>query len=277
MKMKSDHNHIAGLLKRLNSVDISLYDESFLNKSFQRRFEATHCETMGQYGTLMEQSEEERDNFLNALHINYSLFFRNPLTFAVLEKILLPFIFQKKIHSFRREIRIWSSACASGQEAYSLAMVLEELKKRTIKQFTYRIFATDRCPWVVDEASKGIFFEDVISNVSFKRLKMWFTENGPLYEVKQELRQNIDFSVFDLLDEHLSSPPSSIFGGFDLVFCANLLFYYTKEYREIILEKAGKASVKGGYLVTGETERDIVMNYNYQELYPQSCIFRIKP
>jgi len=156
-------------------------------------------------------------------------------------------------------------------------MVLQELKKRTIKQFTYRIFATDRCPRVVEEARKGIFFEDVIGNVSFKRIKMWFVENGPLYEVKQELRENIDFSVFDLLDEHLSSPPSSIFGGFDLVFCANLLFYYTKEHREMILEKAGKASVKGGYLVTGETERDIVMNYNYQELYPQSCIFRIKP
>jgi len=277
MEMKRNHNHIAGLLKRLHCVDISLYDESFLNRSFQRRFAATHCETMAQYGTLMEQSEGERENFLNALHINYSLFFRNPLTFAVLEKILLPLILQKKIHPSRREIRIWSSACAAGQEAYSLAMVLQELKTRTMEQFTYRIFATDRSPWVVEEASKGIFFEDVISNVSFKRVKMWFAENGPLYEVKQELRENIDFSVFDLLDEHLSSPPSSIFGGFDLVFCANLLFYYTKEYREIILEKAGKACVKGGYLVTGETERDIVMNYNYQELYPQSCIFRIKP
>ena len=275
--MKSNHNHITELLKSLNRVDISLYDESFLNKSFQRRLAETHCETMYQYGILTEQSEDERENFLNCLHINYSLFFRNPLTFAVLEKILLPLILQEKIHPSRREIRIWSSACAGGEEAYSLAMVLQELKKITLEPFTYRIFATDRCCRAVDEAGKGIFFGDVINNVSFKRVKMWFAEDGPLYKVKEELRENIDFSVFDLLDEHLSSPPSSIFGGFDLVFCANLLFYYKKEYQKMILEKAGKASVKGGYLVTGETERDIVMNYNYQELYPQSCIFRIKP
>ena len=273
--MKPLDNPIAGLLKRLNGVDISLYDDAFLNRSLQRRAEETHCETMDQYGTLLEQSKAERETFINSLQIHYSEFFRNPLTFAVLEKIILPLILQKKEHSSHREIRIWSSACAAGQEAYSLAMLLEEMKKTTQYPFNYRIFATDRSGPVVEEARQGHFFEDTIRNVNLKRINAWFTENGPIYMVKQELKENIDFSVFDLFNEQLSSPPSSIFGGFDLVLCANLLFYYKKEYRDMILEKAGKSSAKGGYLVTGEAERDIVLNHRYQEVYPQSGIFRM--
>ena len=273
--MKPHDNSIAGLIKHFNGVEISLYDDAFLNRSLQRRAEETHCETMDQYAALLEQSKMERETFINSLQIHYSEFFRNPLTFAVLEKIILPLILQKKEHSSRREIRIWSSACAAGQEAYSLAMLLEEMKKTTQDPFNYRIFATDQSGPVVDEARQGHFFEDAIRNVNLKRVNSWFTENGPIYRVKQELKENIDFSVFDLFNEQLSSPPSSIFGGFDMVLCADLLFYYKKEYRDMILEKAGKSSAKGGYLVTGEAERDIILKYRYHEVYPQSGIFRM--
>ena len=87
--------------------------------------------------------------------------------------------------------------------------------------------------------------------------------------------KDIDFSVFDLFSEQLSSPPASIFGDFNLVICANLLFYYKHEFRKIILEKVGSCLAKGGYLVTGETERDILLRYNYHEIFPQSAIFSI--
>jgi len=273
--MKCRHTPIADLLERLNGVDISFYDDTFLNRSLQRRAAETHCETMDRYAALLEESKAERERFMNSLQIHYSEFFRNPLTFAVLEKIILPLMLQKKEQSSRREIRIWSSACAAGQEAYSLAMLLEEMKKTTQDPFNYRIFATDRSGPVADEARQGHFCEEAIRNVNLKRVNSWFTENGPIYTVKQELKENIDFSVFDLFNEQLSSPPSSIFGGFDLVLCANLLFYYKKEYRDMILEKAGKSLAKTGYLMTGEAERDIVLKYRYQEVYPQSGIFQM--
>jgi chemotaxis methyl-accepting protein methylase len=82
--------------------------------------------------------------------------------------------------------------------------------------------------------------------------------------------------VFDLFSEQLSCPPASIFGDFDLMVCANLLFYYKNEDRKIILKKAGKCLAKGGFIITGETERDILIRHNYHEVFPQSAIFQIK-
>jgi chemotaxis protein methyltransferase CheR len=90
------------------------------------------------------------------------------------------------------------------------------------------------------------------------------------------LKNNIDFSVFDLLSGQFSCPPASIFGEFDIVVCANMLFYYKNKYRQAILEKTGNCMANAGYLVTGETERQILIDHNYSEAFPQSAIFRKK-
>jgi chemotaxis methyl-accepting protein methylase len=109
-----------------------------------------------------------------------------------------------------------------------------------------------------------------------KRVNQWFTKKSDTYSVKQELKKNIDFSVFDLFSGQFSSPPASIFGEFDIVVCANLLFYYKDEFRQAILEKTGNCMATGGYLVTGETERQILTDHNYTETFPQSAIFTRK-
>ena len=101
-----------------------------------------------------------------------------------------------------------------------------------------------------------------------KRAKQWFRKHYETYSVVKKLKKNIDFSVFDLFDDHLSCPPESIFGDFDIVFCANLLFYYKPEFRKIILEKTCNSLAKGGYLITGESERE-----NFSGL----CFLKKKP
>ena len=80
--------------------------------------------------------------------------------------------------------------------------------------------------------------------------------------------------MYDLFDMNSGAPPSSIFGDFDLVVCANLLFYYKPAYRTIILEKTAKCLAPGGYLIAGEAERDILTRNNYREVFPQSAIFQ---
>jgi len=272
--MKSDHAPIAGLLRRLNGVDISLYDDSFLNRSLQRRAEETHCETMDRYGTLLEKSSAERERFMDSLQIHYSEFFRNPLTFAVLEHIVLPEIVRQKIGTKQKEIRIWSAACAGGQEAYSLAILLEEMKSYCSEKFTYRIFATDQSELQIHSAQEGRYSASALNNLNFKRVGQWFTKQGEAYTVKRDLKEHIDFSQFDLFDDNLSSPAESIFGDFDIIICANLLFYYKKEFQEVILDKIKNSLASGGYLITGETEREIVKKNNFSEVFPQSAIFR---
>lgn len=268
--------YIAKLILVKEGIDISRYDDTFMYKVIQRRIEETSSISNDKYILLLEASKKERETFLDSLHICYSEFFRNPLTFSVLEKIILPLLLNEKSKSKRKDIRIWSTACAEGQEAYSVAMLIEEFISSKIEESAYRIFATDQCESELTKAVNGQYNVTALNNLVMKRLKRWFIKQGDVYVVKSDLKKNIDFSVFDLFDEQLSSPASSIFGDFDMVFCSNLLFYYKTEYRKIILAKAGNSLKSGGYIIVGETERDILFNFNYKEVYPHSAIFQKK-
>jgi chemotaxis protein methyltransferase CheR len=261
------------VIDHLPQSEVARYDESFLLRSLRRRMNETQCNLPEEYAKLIAEFPDESLLFLNSLQISYSEFFRNPLTFAVLERLIVPSLIQKKKEIKRKEIRIWSAACANGQESYSLAMVLEELKNGGDEKINYRIFATDQSESLVNEASLGHYSYEALKNLTLKRIKRWFVHQDNTYIVKQELKDNIDFSVFDLSNTGLNCPPSSIYGDFDLIICANLLFYYKKEFRKILLEKAGGCLAKGGYMISGETERDILMHYGYKEVIPQSAIF----
>ncbi len=272
--MKDKMNKIIEIIHRKHSIDVSKYNKTFLLNSLQHRIDETHCTSTEEYIYLMENNSKEAKLFIDVLHVNYSEFFRNPLTFSVLERIILPSIIMKKRNAGQKEIRIWSAACAAGQEVYSLAILMEELKNNHPKKIKYRIFATDQSESQINIARSGQFEAVDVKNVSMKRASEWFLKQGDSYVVKPVLKENIVFSVFDLFNKHLSSPPESIFGEFDLVICSNLLFYYNQENREIILDKANNCLAGDGLLVTGETEREIFMNYNYKEVYPQSAIFK---
>ena len=257
-----------------HGIDISKYDAGFLNKSIQKRKIETLCDSDNSYFDLVRRDEDESEHFINSLSISYSEFFRNTLTFSVLEKIIIPSIMLDKVQLKRKEIRIWSAACAAGQETYSLAILLKEFSQAIGEKINLRIFATDQSELQIKEARAGIYSESSLHNVTLKRLKNWFSKNGDSYKINQDLKENIDFSVFDLLSDYHTSPPSSIFGDFDLVVCANLLFYYQPAFRAKIINKASHCLSSNGFVLTSETEREILLSAGFQEVYPQSAIFR---
>ena len=266
--MKEKNKHIINRLFQIRGIDVSKYDEVFLYKSLQKRIAKTVCDSEEAYFSFLDNSEAEK--LVDSLQISYSAFFRNPLTFAVLENIILPSLIQKRR---TKEIRIWSAACAAGQETYSLAVLLEELKSNDNSKTNYRIFATDKSEEQINKAKDGLYVVNALNNLSLKRVNQWFTKEGDIYTIKPDLKKNIDFSVFDLFDSQLSCPPNSIYGDFDIIMCANLLFYYKPEFRKTIIEKITDSLVLGGYLITGEAERDILLNNNYKELFSKSAIF----
>ena len=273
--MPEKYTVIKEILVGTHGIDISKYDDSFLDKAIQKRMAENRCDAVETYCTQLEISKQERIIFINSLNISYSEFFRNPLTFAVLERIILPSLVINRRNSKKKEIRIWSAACAAGQETYSLAMLIEELRIGNGDENFFRIFATDLDESQLNEARKGQYQVFALKNLNLNRINQWFTKNGDTYSVKPELKIDINFSPFDLLNEQLACPCESIFGDFDLIFCANLLFYYKPEYRTKILGKLGRCLANGGYLITGETEREILLKQNFREVYPQSAIFQI--
>lgn len=250
-----------------------MYTESFTGRIFENRAKELFCGSIEAYCSILEHDMSEVNILMHLLQNGYSEFFRNPLTYAVLERIVLPAIAQQKHAINRKEIRIWSAACAAGQEAYSLAILIESMLQPDNTKTLYRIFATDQSEEQITKAGTGIFSAAEIGNVKAKQLERWFIKQADSFLVKPELKGHIDFSVFDLLSGQLGAPPVSIFGDFDIIMCANLLFYYKSPYQEIILNRLKHCLVNGGFLITGETERAILLSYGFREAYPHSAIF----
>jgi chemotaxis protein methyltransferase CheR len=237
-----------------HGLDISCYDDAFLRMAISKRLATSGITTLAAYGEHLEKSSSEAGMLIRSLRIDHSKFFRNPLTFAVIEQLILPGLVEAKKKS-GGEIRIWSAGCASGQEAWSLAMLLEELTGPV----PYRIFATDLSD--PDIAREGVYCAEAVGNVRTRHLNEYFFRQGSSFSVIPRLRARVDFSVYDLLDGSSSSPAASIYGGFDLILCCNVLFYYRKEARHQILDKICHALSSGGYFVTGEVERAMVQGH----------------
>ncbi len=272
--MSQETEKYIDFIRSLSGLDISVYDNTFLEKTINSRKVDTSSKTDQEYLSYLTNVPEEPAELLRQLSNSYSEFFRNPLTFSYLEQIILPQLIEKKKIRNENEIRIWSAACASGQEAYSLAIVCDELIGNNNTKINCRIFATDNNPNELMDAQKGVYYSTALGKVTLKRIQTYFTLKGETYTINPQLRDKIDFSVFDLLSDQASCPPASVYGNFDLVFCSNLLFYYKPEYRDSILGKIGNSLAKGAYIITGETEREILMGKNYREVFVHSAIFQ---
>lgn len=273
--MNGELGEISTLLFEKYGIDVFRYDDSFLEMSISKRVSATNCSSLKEYHTKLKDNRNEADSFVHSLNISFSEFFRNPLTYAYIEQMVLPLLIEKKERENNKEIRIWSAACASGQEAYSIAMLWDEVSDAAKETITCRIFATDCNPEEIIAAQKGVYTATSLYKVSLHRVHAYFNQQNDTYLINPRLKKQVQFFAFNLLDEQLISPQESIYGDFDIILCCNLLFYYKPEYRRRILEKLTRNLVSGAYLITGETEREIVQKSNYQEVFVNSAIFKI--
>jgi chemotaxis methyl-accepting protein methylase len=258
-----------------HGLDLSPFDEIFLAKALQGRLEATSAGTWALYLDRLAGDRAEAEALLQSLNIGYSEFFRNPLTFALLEQLVLPAIVAGKEKAGPGEIRIWSAGCAAGQEAYSIAILLEDLAAARQRPVPYRIIATDISVTALAAARKGIYDSAAVRNVRLKHVRDYFVAQGDEYAIAPRLRSRVDFSAYDLLDERSGCPPASLYGDFDLILCCNLLFYYRPDMRRRILDKLCGALSHGGYFVTGEAERAVLAEQaGLRAVAPPAAVFR---
>ena len=273
---------IRDLLFQFYGIDTNGYEEAFFKKCVQNRMSKNVSNSLKGYFSLLKNNKEESEALTISLNNTFTVFFRNTLTFAYLEQIVLPALIEKKRKENQKEIRIWSAACASGQEPYSIAILIDEMIRIHQPDLSCRIFATDINQSELAIAKKGIYQVSTMGNVSIKRLNTYFTRVNQIeyydhyetYTISSDLKQYIDFSVFDLASEEGVCPQSSIYGNFDLIFCCNVLFYYKPEYRNRMLAKIGNCLNPNAWLITGEAEREILKENNYREEFLSSGIFR---
>jgi len=243
-------------VRKSHGLDLSPYDETFLAKALIKRQAVVPVETLDGYIELLGESSEEASALQHSLSIVYSEFFRNTLSFALLEQVILPHILEEKDTSDHGEIRVWSASCATGQEAWSVAILLEELRRKTVG----RVIATDQSEPALAVARAGVYGIETMGNIRLRHLDRFFSRQGASYVIDRELSRMVTFAAYDLLDETTICPPESIFGNFDLVLCCNVLFYYRQEIQQLILQKIWRCLAPGGYLITDVAERQIVEN-----------------
>lgn len=272
--MRKALENIVCLMFEKYGIDISFYDESFLEKTVRGRMGLTAINSENDYCGLLIRDSTEGLQFHASLSNFHSEFFRNTLTFAVLEQLVLPRIFNERSNNHTREIRIWSAGCAAGQEPYSLAMLTDNLKNNILSSVTCFIFATDRSFEQLEIARQGIFDFKTVQNTRLNYVTNYFTNSGDSYSINDCIKKQVDFSYYDLLDDQTSSPSMSIYGDFDLIMCSNLLFYYRPEIQKSILSKFTRSLRPGGFMVTGEAETAIVKSFSpFRQFTPKAPIF----
>ena len=245
------------VMQQAHGQDLAMFDEAFLAKSLGRRLATSAPGGINAYLRRLAGDRTEADALFQSLHIGYSEFFRDSLVFAMLEQDLLPSLLLKKEQSDRTTLRVWSAGCAGGQEAWSVAMLLDELATARSDPVLFQIFATDGSTAGLHVALQGVYASAAVQNVRLKHLRKYFTVDNGDYAINPILKKRVAFSVYDLLDGQSVCPPVSLFGDFDLILCCNLLFYYRADVRQFILDKLCNALAPGGYIVTGSVERAI--------------------
>lgn len=183
---------------------------------------------------------------VEAMTTNETSFFRDSRPFQIFEKKVLPYLCEAR--KIQKNIRIWSAASSSGQEAYSLAMILEQEKSK-MPTWNYQILGTDISTQIIKSAQEGRYTQfEVQRGLPIQMLMAYFNQEGDHWVLKDEIRRKVEFRFFNLLDN------MAALGKFDVVFCRNVLIYFDKELKKNILERIAKQMPAYGFLFLGGAE-----------------------
>lgn len=219
--------------------------------------------------------KEESGHFFNAVTTNKTDFYREKGHFDYLSGELLPYWYTEG----KREISCWSCACSSGEEPYTLAIVLSEFA-RTHNGFRYRIAASDISTRVLGEAKDAVYDDQDISVIPQDQQHRYFLKGKDkqkdLYRVKKELRDSIDFFQFNLMNENYSD----IKGSFSFIFCRNVLIYFDRKRQEEIIRKLIEKLEPQGFLFLGHSESMAGMGLNLKSvttaIYRKDSLFNTR-
>jgi len=229
--------------------DFREYKHGTVIRRLERRLHATGARTYFDYMRFLDIHPEEYQKFSDDLTLKISDFFRSQYTFHQVAKLVLPELVSYKRNQGKRSLRFWSAACARGEEPYSIAILLAEFLGNRRQDFDISIYATDISRQALEEAQAGVFSPKDVEGITDTILESYFIHRGESYEVRDDIRQMVSFSYFDL-----TSTIRLPFLNLDCIFCCNVLIYLQTQLQERVLEMLYKSLATPGYLVLGEVE-----------------------
>jgi two-component system CheB/CheR fusion protein len=236
---------ICSLVHQRTGHDFGRYKEGTLLRRIRRRLQVSHLDSVEDYLHLLTKDAGEAEGLLKDLLIGVTQFFRDPDAFQALAQQIIPRIVQGKAAD--APIRIWVPGCASGEEAYSIAILLREHVERLETRRFVQIFATDLDAEMLAEARHGRYPADIAEHVSPERLARFFVREGQTYQAVNELREMCIFSEHSVIRD----PP---FSQLDLISCRNVLIYFSAELQKKLVPLFHYALRPGGFLFLGPSE-----------------------
>lgn len=261
--MRTHIDNIVQYFAGERNIDVSMYDEGYVWKTVQKRMLACGCNDAAEYISLLRLHADEASQLLRQLVNTWTEFFRDPLAFAYLEYVTLPILRDELRNRTPGGIRAWSAGCSTGQEAWSLAVLLEELSAERGERVPYHLFATDNADDALAAARKAVYDISAAGELRLRHVGHLLVRVQDQLHVAPALREHVTIERYDLLDPHSLCPPSCVFGDLDLVLCCNLMMYYRSDIRHIILGKIHRCLSPTGYLMVGNAEREIVLSSGY--------------
>jgi two-component system CheB/CheR fusion protein len=251
------------MLEQEFGIDFTHYKPSTITRRIERRLQLAHVNDIDSYVSKLKDEHRELDVLYRDLLIGVTRFFRNDEAFDLLEREVLPELL--KTGSPDTPFRVWVAGCATGEEVYSLAIVLSELTRESGRPF--KIFATDVHRGSLDHATRALYDEQAVANVSRERLERYFLQRGNCYQVVPDLRQTVVFAHHNVIRD-------APFTRVDLVSCRNMLIYLQPPAQEKVLSLFHFALNRGGMMFLGPSESLGHLDHDFETINKTWRIYR---
>ncbi len=248
--MFGDYEKFKKDIFQLTKIDLNAYKERQMKRRIDSLITKNKAANYDEYVAMIKKDKEKFEQFVGFLTINVSEFYRNPDQWRLLEKEVFPELIKK----YGNNLKIWSAACSTGDEPYSLVMALSKF----LPLDKIKILATDIDKQILDTARMGLYAEKSLAGVPAEFKSKYFTKVGSSYKIADEIKARVEFKQHDLLKDRYPV-------GNHLIVCRNVLIYFTEEAKEEVYRRFNQALVSGGTLFIGSTEQ--IMSYrelNYQ-------------
>lgn len=262
---------ILASLRNRTGHDFRHYKLATVLRRIERRMQVNALRDMPSYARYLQDRPEETPALLADMLIGVTNFFRDREAFEALERDIIPALFERKADSEDKSLRIWSAACSSGEEAYSLAMLFSDQAHISgpSAEVHLQVFATDIDDRSLETARTGVYPEAIVTDVAPARLRQYFIKEQNHYRMQKELRERILFARHNILRD----PP---FSRLDLISCRNLMIYLDRDIQVEVLRMFHFALNAGGYLFLGSSETADACSQLFEPVDKKNRIYRAK-
>ena len=245
---------------RLTKIDLNFYKEKQMRRRIDTLATKNGAKSYAEFVQMIKTDKEKFEQFVNFLTINVSEFYRNPDQWKLMDEQVIPKIIKEQ----KRPIKIWSAACSTGDEPYSLAMAFS----KHIPLSDIKIMATDIDKQVIEHAKVGLYAEKSIAAVPDDLKKKYFTKIGNSYQISDDIKKCVTFKEHNLLKDTYPK-------DYDLILCRNVVIYFTDEAKDMIYKNFFNPLKTHGVLLIGSTEQ--ISNYKDIGFNRMSSFYFEKP